>query len=129
MLKRAKAWFDKRPALKKIAPIEWIEGVGENSTEELPQLKGASDLVKWTGGGFGHWCSEEQQTAFLRQMRAALRDSDSATGIVLVYNQSIPLRMTGAASEVFKIPWEGRSEEDPSILYRKSKYEVDWEDP
>ena len=130
MLKRAIAWFDRRPTLKEIAPTEWFEGLGEDFTEKLPQLKGASDLVMWTGGGFSHLCSEEQQLAFLRQMRAALRAGQaSATGIILVYDQSIPSRKTAGASQVFEVPWEGRSEDDPSLLYRKSRNEVTWEGP
>ena len=127
MLKRARAWFDARPTLKTIAPIEWVEGRGEDFTDKLPQLRGVCDLVMWTGGGFSHLCSEEQQMAFLRQMHAALRDGGAATGIVLVYNQSIPSRTTKAASEVFEISWEGRSEEDPSVMFRKSRNEVAWE--
>ena len=135
MLKRAMAWFDRRPALKAMAPIRWVEGVGEDFTDRVPGLKGACDLVMWTGGGFSHLCSEEQQLAFLRQMRAALRvpreesSSATATGIILVYNQSIPSRRTTAASQVFEVPWEGRSEDDPGVLYRKSRNEVTWEGP
>lgn len=115
--------------MKEIAPIEWVEGVGQEITAKLPHLTGVSDLVMWTGGGFSHLCSAEHQLAFLRQMSAALRDGGSATGIVLVYNQSIPSRMTAASSELFEIPWEGRSEEDSAILYRKSRNEVLWEGP
>ena len=40
MLKRAMAWFDRRPALKAMAPIEWVEGVTKDSTDKVPQLKG-----------------------------------------------------------------------------------------
>ena len=131
MLKRAMAWFDKRPALTSIAPIEWVEGVGEDFTDKVPHLKGACDLVMWTGGGFSHLCSEEQQLAFLKQMRAALRDGGSAaaTGIILVYDQSIPSRKNAAASRVFEVPREGRSEEDPGVGFRKSGNEVSWEGP
>lgn len=127
MLKRGKAWFDKRPALQKIAPIGWIETVGEDFTKRLPQLRGATDLVMWTGGGFSHLCSRQQQLAFLRQMCTALRDGSSSTGIILVYNQSLPSRTSPTASKVFEVPWEGRSEEDSSILYRKSQNQVSWE--
>ena len=128
MLKRAMAWFDRQPALKAMASIEWVEGVSEGFPEKLPQLKGARDLVMWTGGDLSHLCSEEQQLAFLRQMRAALGAGESsATGNILVYNQSIPSRKTAAASKVFEVPWEGRSEDDPGVLYRKCRNEVTWE--
>ena len=130
MLKRTMAWFDKRPALKEMALIEWVEGVGEDFTDKLPQLKGACDLVMFTGGGFSHMCSEEQQLAFLRQLRAALRDGDSAaTGIILMYNQSIPLRKTAWGDRMLEIPWEGRGEVDASIGYWKIRNEVSWEGP
>lgn len=130
MLKRAMSWFGKRPTLKAIAPITWIEGLAEDFTEKTPQLVGASDLVIWLGGGFSHLCSEELRLAFLRQMCAALRDRDSsATGIILMYNQSIPSRRTPASNQIFEVPWEGRSEDDPSILYRKSRNKVSWEGP
>ncbi|MCJ1453151.1 hypothetical protein MMC28_003496 [Mycoblastus sanguinarius] len=134
MLKRARAWFDARPALKQVAarPIEWVEALGEDFIDaQLPRLRGACDLVMWTGGGFSHLCSEGQQRSFLRQMFGALRGGGggAARGIVLVYDQSIPSRMSEAASEVFEIPWEGRSEEDPRVVYRKSGNEVSWEGP
>ena len=133
MLKRAKAWFDHQLTLKDIASIEWIEGFGENFTEQIPpQLRGAIDLVIWTGGGFSHLCSTDQQLAFFRQMHLALRDdskSATATGIVSVLNQSIPSRITPAASEIYEVPWEGRRADDPSILYRKSANSVSWEGP
>ena len=91
-------------------------------------VEGSQGSDQWTDGCFSHLCSEEQQLAFLRQMRAALRAGESsATGIVLVYNQSIPSRKTAAASKVFEIPWEGRSEDDPGVLYRKCRNEVTWE--
>ena len=59
MLKRVMAWFDRQPALKIMAPIEWVEGVSEGFPDKLPQLKGVRDLVMWTDGGFSHLCSEE----------------------------------------------------------------------
>ena len=58
-------------------------------------------------------------------MRAALwAGESSATRIILVYNQSIPARKTAAASKVFEFPWEGRSENDSGVLYRKCRNEV-----
>lgn len=130
MLKRGKAYFQARPELQKIAPVQWVDATGENFIDVLPHLKGAADLVMWTGGGFSHMCSEAQQLAFLQQVAAALRTGSlAATGLVLVYNQSIPSRMTAGASEIFEIPWQGRSEEDPRVVYRKSANEVLWKGP
>lgn len=46
-------------------------------------------------------------------MRAALQAGESsATGIILVYNQSISSRKTAAASKVFEITWEGSVKRD-----------------
>ena len=130
MLKRGKAYFEARPELQKIAPLRWVDATGENFIDVLPHLQGKADLVMWTGGGFSHMLSESQQLAFLQQVAAALRTgSPTATGLVLVYNQSIPSRITPGASEIFEIPWEGRSEDDRSITYSKSANEVLWKGP
>lgn len=129
MLRRGKAFLQAHPDLQKIAPVEWVNASGEKFTSVLPQLEGSSDLVAWTGGGFSHVDTEENQLLFLNQMAVALR-SQSSIGMILVLDQSIPSRATDpATSEVFEVPWEGPSIEKPDWTYHKSVNDVFWKGP
>lgn len=130
MLQRAKTYMRAHPDLKEVAPVEWVHASGEDFTSALPQLKGSADLVMWTGGGFSHITSEENQLLFLQQVAIALRaKSPTAIGLILVLDQSIPSRADPAASEVFEVAWDGPSEDDPDVTYHKSINEVIWKGP
>lgn len=130
MMRRGKAYLQAHPDLQKVAPVEWVDASGEEFTSVLPQLEGSSDVVMWTGGGFSHVLTEGDQLLFLRQMAAALRShSSNAVGIIVVLDQSIPSRVTPAASEVFEVPWSGQSAEKPELTYHKSVNEVLWKGP
>lgn len=129
MLRRGKAFLQAHPDLQKIAPVEWVNVSGEKFTSVLPQLEGSSDLVAWTGGGFSHVDTEQNQLLFLNQMAVALR-SQSSIGMILVLDQSIPSRASDpATSEVFEVPWEGQSIEKPDLTYHKSVNDVFWKGP
>ena len=131
MLRRGEAYLQAHPDLQKVAQVEWVNASGEQFTSVLPQLKDSCDLVAWSGGGFSHLDSEEKQLLFLRQMAVALRShSSSALGIIPVLDQSIPSRAADpATSEMFEVPWEGRSVANPDVTYHKSVNEVFWKGP
>lgn len=131
MLRRGEAYIQAHPNLQKVAPVKWVNASGEEFTTALPHLIGSSDLVVWTGGGFSHLVTEESQLLLLRQMALALRShSSTAVGMIIVLDQSIPSRATDpAASEVFEVPWEGQSADNPNVTYHKSVNEVVWKGP
>lgn len=131
MMCRGQAFLHAHPDLQKVAQVEWVKASGEEFTSVLPQVKGLSDLVLFSGGGFSHIDTEENQLLFLRQVAAALRThSRTAVGIILVVDESIPSRaIDPAASEMFEVPWEGQSIENPDLTYHKSANEVFWKGP
>ncbi|MCJ1266240.1 hypothetical protein MMC22_006123 [Lobaria immixta] len=131
MMRRGQAFLHAHPDLQKVAPVEWVKASGEEFTSVLPQVKGLSDLVFFSGGSFSHIDTEENQLLFLRQMAAALRNlSRTAVGIILVVDECIPSRaIDPAASEMFEVPWEGQSIENPDLTYHKSANEVFWKGP
>lgn len=106
MMRRGQAFLHAYSDLQKVAPVEWVKASGEEFTSVLPQVKGLSDLVLFSGGGFSHIDTEENQLLFLRQVAAALRThSRTAVGIILVVDESIPSRaIDPAASEMFEVP-------------------------
>ena len=130
MLQRAEAYLRAHPELQKVAPVELVNAWGEDFTSALPQLKGSVDFVMWSGGGFSHLTSEESQLLLLQQFAIVLRaKSPTAIGLIPVLDQSIPSRVKPADSEVFEVPWEGPSEENPDVTYHKSANEVFWKGP
>lgn len=130
MLQRAKGYLRAHPDLQAVAPVEWVNARGEDFTSVLPHLKGSCDFIAWSGGGFSHLISEENQLLFLQQVAIALRaNSSTAIGLILVLDESIPRRNSATASEVFELPWEGRSEDNPDVTFHKSANEVEWEGP